>query len=121
MMKRTLLSLPILLGILILASSPSARAACGSEPYCDSHCPTAPQFDTCCCPAGTPAVGQLTTCRKIALCQEPCWGQPPGCTRLRELGELWASSSQLQCRASDTTQHPKQPRKEETVQENSSS
>ncbi|HYH44464.1 MAG TPA: hypothetical protein VEG34_02170 [Thermoanaerobaculia bacterium] len=75
-MKRTLLVLLVLLGITVLAASPPAAAAgCTTQTYCN-FCPTADNL--CCCEPGTAAVGQITSCNRRLLCQNECWGQPPG-------------------------------------------
>jgi len=99
-MRRTLLGVLILLGTAVLASPPPAVAAgCTTQTYCN-FCPT--DTGQCCCEAGTPAVGQVTSCNRRLICQYACYGQPPGSCLggqlVSELGlEVQEASSPLQC------------------------
>ena len=79
-MKRKLLILAALLGLLIpTISRPAHAVACTTQTYCNVLCPTG--TGQCCCPGGTAAAGQVANCRayNLGVCDDPCWGLPPGC------------------------------------------
>lgn len=80
-MKIKLLMLPILLAIAVFTPSPALAANCTTQPYCDWYCPTATRTSVCCCPGGTAAAGKTISCKyyDFGLCNDPCWGQGPGC------------------------------------------